>query len=30
MVDGIRVTVTDQEALERFAMPNPLIDDVHS
>jgi CRP/FNR family transcriptional activator FtrB len=30
MVDGIRVTVTDQEALEGFAMPNPLIDDVHS
>lgn len=26
-IDGIRVTVTDQEAFERFAMPNPLIDD---
>lgn len=26
-VNGTRVTVTDQAGLERFAMPNPLIDD---
>jgi len=29
-VDGTRVTVTDRDALERFAMPSPLIDALSS
>jgi CRP/FNR family transcriptional regulator, transcriptional activator FtrB len=28
MVDGTRITINDQADLERFAKPNPLIDDV--
>lgn len=29
-IDGIRVTIEDQADLEKFAKPNPLIDDFHT